>query len=279
MINFYRLVVVLFFSASVCAQVNPVLTIVASATAVCKDSPVIFTASTSATALSYSWSVLPGTGALLSSTSEETVSAIFSRDQSYTLNISVETDSGTLTAKRIIPVVRNAKASFSASFLYPGYPTELELTNFSTATVKNYWIFSGDEPIDSAFSTVKAYSRSGNYTVTLVAVGARNCNDTSSYSFKIADSSAVILPNVFTPNGDGANDIYKPTTFGIAALNGYVFGRDGTLVYSWNTVNGFWDGHFVNGTPCANGVYFVVVDAIGFDDKPYKLSGTVTLLR
>jgi len=160
-----------------------------------------------------------------------------------------------------------------------GHPNQLSLTNYSTNSLKNYWIYSGDGLKDSSAFVIKDYPSSGSYTVTLAALGKNDCNDTLSYAFRISDSSGVTLPNVFTPNEDGVNDIYKPVTKGITVLNAYVYNRYGTLITSWDRVNGFWDGSTTSGLECGTGEYFIILEATGFDGKSYKLKSSITLIR
>jgi gliding motility-associated-like protein len=172
-----------------------------------------------------------------------------------------------------------AKASFNASFSNNGYPADLLLTNYSSNSVKTYWQFNDVALPDSATNTVKRYTQSGSYKVSLVAFGNKGCNDTSDYMFRISDSSSVVLPNIFSPNGDDANDVYRPITTGISLLNAWVYNRDGLLVSSWDKVRGGWDGHTTAGEECDAGTYFIILEAIGFDSKDYKLKSTITLVR
>jgi gliding motility-associated-like protein len=57
-----------------------------------------------------------------------------------------------------------------------------------------------------------------------------------------------------------------------------IYNRWGSLLYETNNTNPGWDGTF-NGDTCPDGVYFYIIDAIGFSTKKYDLHGTVTLLR
>ena len=152
------------------------------------------------------------------------------------------------------------------------------LTNYSSNYISSQWLFS-DGPSDNNTSTIKNYTTSGNYTISLVAYGNNACNDTSIYSFRIADSSGITMPNIFTPNEDSINDIFKPVARGIANMKVWIYDRYGTSIYSWDGPQGFWDGRNTAGEPLSPSVYFYVLEATGFDGKSYKLKGTVTLLR
>lgn len=93
----------------------------------------------------------------------------------------------------------------------------------------------------------------------------------TSVSFDTNDSiSNIVLPNVFTPNADSINDIFKPYTDEITELSFSIYNRYGNLIFETNRVNGFWDGHTTSGEPCNDGVYFCVLNATGIDGKKYK---------
>lgn len=90
-------------------------------------------------------------------------------------------------------------------------------------------------------------------------------------SFDTNDSiSNIILPNVFTPNADSVNDVFKPYTDEITELSFSIYNRYGNLIFETNRVNGFWDGRTTSGEPCNDGVYFCVLTASGIDGKKYK---------
>lgn len=82
--------------------------------------------------------------------------------------------------------------------------------------------------------------------------------------------SNILLPNVFTPNYDSINDIFKPILDEITELEFSIFSRYGNLIFETKRLNGFWDGHTTSGEPCSDGVYFCVLTATGVDGKKYK---------
>tara|TARA_R110002050_G_scaffold221441_1_gene357287 strand:- start:75696 stop:80135 length:4440 start_codon:yes stop_codon:yes gene_type:complete len=82
------------------------------------------------------------------------------------------------------------------------------------------------------------------------------------------------LFNVFTPNGDGINDIFYLPVFGLNDYKVEIFNRWGKQVYSWEDPTQGW-----NGEKQPDGVYFYVVTGTKNDSNhtPYKKQGTVTL--
>ena len=82
--------------------------------------------------------------------------------------------------------------------------------------------------------------------------------------------SNIILPNVFTPNFDSINDVFKPRLDEITELNFSIFNRYGNLIFETTRLNGFWDGRTTSGEPCNDGTYFCILNATGIEGKKYK---------
>lgn len=92
--------------------------------------------------------------------------------------------------------------------------------------------------------------------------------------------SRLEMPNAFSPNGDGINDIYqaKSNYENIVSFRATIFNRKGQRLYEWSEIAGGWDGSS-GGHPAKDGVYFVRVVAKGGDDRDYDIKKAVTLLR
>ena len=92
--------------------------------------------------------------------------------------------------------------------------------------------------------------------------------------------SILQMPNAFSPNGDGINDIYKAKSGyqGLASFHAYIFNRWGQKLFEWSDPAEGWDGTY-KGKPVKEGVYFVLVKAKGTDGKNYNIKKDVNLLR
>lgn len=278
----YTVALIGFVVTCLKAQVSPNATISQISSLNCTGAPVVLAAvpSNTSASLSYTWTVFPSKGlSSFTDLNSPTVSLTFTSPSAYNVTMLASNGTTTTTSQKILLINHSAKASFNATFNEIGYPTELVLTNYSGNFLKSYWKFNDQVLPDTSLNLVRTYNKSGSYTVTLFATGINNCNDSSSYAFRISDSSSIILPNIFTPNGDDANDVYCPITTGIQTLKAWVYNRYGSLIANWDKVKGSWDGHTISGEVCSEGVYVVVVEAIGFDGAEYKLKGTITLAR
>ena len=94
-----------------------------------------------------------------------------------------------------------------------------------------------------------------------------------------------LLPNAFTPNGDGHNDLYIPITYRfITHIEMKIFNRWGGLVFETTDPQINWDGTGLNGGDLAEGVYYYTCRV--FDtatstnpDKTEELTGYIHLIR
>jgi gliding motility-associated-like protein len=85
------------------------------------------------------------------------------------------------------------------------------------------------------------------------------------------------IPNIFTPNDDGINDVFKITTHNYEAFNLNIFNRWGQKVFFSNTDAISWDGMF-DGTQAPDGVYFYTLE-IKTNCEDINNSGTISLYR
>jgi gliding motility-associated-like protein len=109
------------------------------------------------------------------------------------------------------------------------------------------------------------------YIIVVLLLCLRNSTAQTVTLFDRNDSiSNIILPNVFTPNFDSINDVFKPTLDEITELSFSIFNRYGNLIFETTRLNGFWDGRTTSGEPCNDGVYFCILTATGIEGKKFK---------
>ena len=133
------------------------------------------------------------------------------------------------------------------------------------------------------------FDRSGSYKVQLYASFTFDGDtfdwpeegDEDPFSVVI-NSSKLEMPNAFSPNGDGYNDVYnaKPGYKSIVAFKATIFNRWGQRIYTWTNPDreqDGWDGNY-NGHRVKDGVYYVVVSARGADGYNYNIRKDVNVL-
>ena len=107
--------------------------------------------------------------------------------------------------------------------------------------------------------------KSSSTTITAVAV--------------VEDGLTLDIPNVFTPNGDGINDIFTIESTGVKEIALSIFNRWGLKLYDFSGPKAAWDGVTGTGAKATDGTYFYFVKAIGFDGKEIQKNGFLTLFR
>lgn len=147
------------------------------------------------------------------------------------------------------------------------------------------WQWSPSDYIDctTCASTVAAIRKPITYSIT--GTNSYGCTATAvTEVVLVCDENVVFIPNTFTPNGDGMNDIFYIRGKGIATVKYFrVFNRNGALVFERNNFNvdditAGWNGT-VKGQPAGADVYVYVADMICDNNQPFQLKGNVTLLR
>ncbi len=105
------------------------------------------------------------------------------------------------------------------------------------------------------------------------------CTDTASVMITVFKGSAVYVPNVFTPNNDGLNDLLKPYLIGIKSLSFFtVYDRWGKKLFSTNSMTEGWDGSSA-GKKLDSGTYVWVLKAEDIIGKKYDLKGKVMIIK
>ncbi|HNW69140.1 MAG TPA: gliding motility-associated C-terminal domain-containing protein [Bacteroidales bacterium] len=196
----------------------------------------------------------------------------------YTVTVSDSnncTITGSATISTNSPINADAYADAQTVFL----PTSVQFYFTGSGAVDYLWDF-GDGTTSNSPNPSHSYTATGEYTVVLiVSTGAPDfCTDTVQIIITVHEPSKVTIPNVFTPNNDGANETFRVESEGLETEEMLIYNRWGKQIFSWSEVGGEWDGT-INGQKAADGIYYYIFSANGYDAKEYRSNGTVTLLR
>jgi gliding motility-associated-like protein len=98
------------------------------------------------------------------------------------------------------------------------------------------------------------------------------------------DNSQVFIPNAFTPNGDGENDVFYPRGAGLKTIRTFrIYNRWGELIFeregiSLNDASNAWDGSY-KGQEARPDVYVYVLEAECYTGDDVHIKGDVTILK
>lgn len=132
--------------------------------------------------------------------------------------------------------------------------------------------------------TQYTFNESGTFSVELLVsfvVGTDTIDYEMDEAFSITISESELeVPNAFTPNGDGINDVFrvKEGYTSIIYFKAQVFSRWGKKLYEWNDPAGGWDGKS-GGSDVPDGAYYLRIDARGADGRKYNIRKVINLLR
>ena len=88
----------------------------------------------------------------------------------------------------------------------------------------------------------------------------------------------MFVPNAFTPDGKGTNDIFKPVISGVLDYQFRIYNRWGEKLAEFRNESEGWDGTY-NGQNAPDGVYVYQISFKDYKEEIYQFSGTVQLLR
>lgn len=160
----------------------------------------------------------------------------------------------------------------------------VNFSNLSNGNDFNEWNF-GDmyslNNISYELHPYHVYEMAGDYDVYLVVKNSYGCRDVIMKRIRIEPVYHLYIPNVFTPNGDGLNDVFLPKGVGIDE-NNYkmlIYDRWGELVYQSNNLYIGWDGSIKNKSNSATqDVYVYKIYTQDLKGNKYEYVGHVTCL-
>jgi gliding motility-associated-like protein len=139
-------------------------------------------------------------------------------------------------------------------------------SSFTTAPINSWTWYLPNDTITNFTDAgiVNEFGPPGTYSVTLVVADTNGCFH--DYTFDVVVTNEFHLPNVFTPNGDGVNEVFEMQNDVFESFEIVIMNRWGNVVHRRTDATGtyLWDGLTQSGERVADGVYF------------YRLTGTLT---
>jgi gliding motility-associated-like protein len=193
----------------------------------------------------------------------------------------------------IVTILPVPSAIFEVNTITGSEPLDISFINRSIGATTFDWNFGNGETSaekDPTYTYIYdiEYDSSGigqsGYYVILTVKNQFGCVDTSLLRIGVDAVSELIIPNIFTPNGDGINDFFpcniakEKCLLGLKEFEGIIYNRWGRKVATLTINNPSWNGEDDKGS-ITDGVYFYVIKAVGFNNTVYEESGNVTLIK
>lgn len=187
---------------------------------------------------------------------------------------------GSVTSQFTV-TVSSPQAAFTPTLSTGTAPATFTFVNNSTATQPGYSWSMGNGTLLTSTNAAATYTASGTYSVTLVVTDIYGCQNTVTYDVIVTDSVApIIIPNVFSPNGDNINEVFMVKGGPVNSFNCKIYDRWGLFLSEWNDINGGWDGKNVsNGKEVSDGTYYYIISYVDKSNKAIVKNGYLQLIR
>jgi gliding motility-associated-like protein len=155
--------------------------------------------------------------------------------------------------------------------------TPTSFINTSTGATTYFWSF-GDGDTSLQINPIHQFRETASFQACLTVTNSFGCVDSICQRVNSIISPLVDIPNAFTPNNDGINDMIFVKGFGIEKMNLMIFNRQGKLVFQSTSQNIGWDGKY-KGQLQPLDVYAYVLEVQFADGNRVTKKGDITLLR
>jgi gliding motility-associated-like protein len=154
----------------------------------------------------------------------------------------------------------------------------LNLINNSSNASTYLWTLCNSNTYTSKDLSISSLD-TGNCCIRLIALSGNGCTDTMTQCIDVINEASVSVPNVFTPNSDSKNDLFRISSIGIKNLDCSIYDRWGIKMYEWDGINGYWDGKTKTGAAAVDGSYFYIINYTDFKDVSKTEKGFLSLFR
>ncbi len=184
-----------------------------------------------------------------------------------------------ITQKRYIHVFPYAHAKIiTDQSVVSELNPEVLVSNFSTGynTCELLW---GDGTTQVIYANAThIYAQPGTYYLTLMANNKYACNDTTQTTVVVEPETTFYIPQAFSPNDDGRNDLFTAFGTNIHSFEIHIFDRWGNKVYSGYDIQKGWDGTY-KGKKAMEDIYVYKLIYTDYKDRKHSVSGRFTLLH
>lgn len=254
-----------------------------SSQSTCENNIVSFSVTASGSEIQYQWQENCGSG-----WTNISDNMIYSGSQTPQLTISnantgmdgcmyqciMENLLNTLTSQPVTLTVHSLPQAYAGQDTTIMAGTTLQLN--ATGGVSYLWVPSTDlsnpnipDPVTSTLD---------NISYIVYVTDTFGCTDSDTINITVDESADIFIPDIFSPNGDGQNDILYIRGHGIKDLDFVIFDRWGEKIFETNDLNNGWDGTY-KGAKLFTAVFYYYVKAVFYNGNDYEGKGDITLVR
>lgn len=247
----------------------------------CINAPIAFTGSLARPDSTVRWTWTFGNGGLERA---QNVSTTYATPGSYTVNVQAQNTVGcaTISTKQVVALALPQITVLSEPVLPVGGNIPLPVT-YSPNIATYVWTPARDLSCTNCAVPVASPKVTTTYTVQVTDTAG--CTSTKDVTVRVeCNNNNYFVPNTFTPNGDGNNDVFYPRGTGVARVQSMrIFNRWGQTVFerrnfSANSAADGWDGTF-KGKVVDSDAYIYMIEFICDNGLIIPFKGNVTLIK
>lgn len=157
------------------------------------------------------------------------------------------------------------------------FNSEVNFNNRSVNSTRYKWSF-GDGQSSEEENPTHVFDQIGTLKIKLAAFNGVNCLDEFETNLEVVP---FFVPNAFTPNNDGKNDVFFDGTpaLNVQSYDMTLFNRWGQVIYATDSYLRPWDGFSADGQPAPEGLYTYLIRIVSGKGKYYEYAGTFSLIR
>ncbi len=206
----------------------------------------------------------------------------------FSVTLTVTSDSGcssTLKEINYVTVYPDPKAGFtytpqSVDVLHP----TVQFTSTSNGQypiVYSTWYFGdGADSTSSLVNPSHTYADTGTYCAMLTIVDQHGCVDSATNCIVVNPNFTFYIPDAFSPNADGINDIFMAKGSYVKNFEMYIFDRWGMKLFYSNDMNNGWNGTVNNKNQiCQQDTYVYLINAVDSKGNKHSYTGKVNLIK
>ncbi|MCD0486658.1 putative Ig domain-containing protein [Pedobacter sp. MC2016-14] len=270
----------------VAAPVAPA-SVTAANTPLCSGTTTLLSVVNPDAALTYRWYSTATNGTALTTGTTYTPTALTSTTTFYVEAVNAtncSSSSRTAVVVNVLPVLGTPVIALQSSTINSitfGWPAVANATAYEVSLDGLTWTAPSSGAAGTSH-TVSGLAPNQQVTLRVRARGAIACQTSASGSLTATVDNPLgntfFVPNTFTPNGDGRNDLFMVYGNTVARMKMRVYSQWGAFIYESNSQQNGWDGTY-KGMLQPNGVYVYYVEITFNDGTTGMKKGTITLLR